>query len=127
MVPRSEIVGINIQEEMTKIIDQMQSAQHTMLPVFKQDIGRVVGVLHVRNALKFLINGELSKDALLRQTRKPYFVLEGTACKPNYSIFKMKKNESELIVDEYGDIQGIVTIEDILEEIVGEFTSSLLE
>ena len=125
MVPRSEIVGINIQEEMTKIIDQMHSTQHTMLPVFKDDIGKIMGVLHVRNAVKFLINGELTKDALLRQTRKPYFVLEGTALQTQLFNFQNKKERIGIIVDEYGDIQGIVTIEDILEEIVGEFTSNL--
>ena len=109
---------------MTKIIDQMHSTQHTMLPVFKDDIGKIMGVLHVRNAVKFLINGELTKDALLRQTRKPYFVLEGDSLtKLNYSIFKIKERIG-IIVDEYGDIQGIVTIEDILEEIVGEFIKS---
>jgi Mg2+/Co2+ transporter CorB len=81
--------------------------------------------LHVRNAVKFLINGELTKDALLKETRKPYFVLEGTALQTQLFNFQNEKERIGIIVDEYGDIQGIVTLEDILEEIVGEFTSDV--
>mgnify|MGYP001328855185 CR=1 FL=1 len=125
MVPRAEIIGINIEDKMTNIIAQLRSTQHTMLPIFKDDLEKIIGVLHIRNAAKFIINGELTKDALMRQIRKPYFVLEGTALQTQLINFQSEKERIGMIVDEYGDIQGIVTIEDILEEIVGEFTSNL--
>ena len=125
MVPRAEIIGINIEDKMTNIMAQLRSTQHTMLPIFKDDLEKIIGVLHIRNATKFIINGELTKDALMRQIRKPYFVLEGTALQTQLINFQSEKERIGMIVDEYGDIQGIVTIEDILEEIVGEFTSNL--
>ncbi|MBA57592.1 MAG: magnesium/cobalt efflux protein [Gammaproteobacteria bacterium] len=125
MVPRAEIIGINIEDKMTNIMAQLRSTQHTMLPIFKDDLEKIIGVLHIRNATKFIINGELTKDALMRQIRKPYFVLEGTALQTQLINFQSEKERIGMIVDEYGHIQGIVTIEDILEEIVGEFTSNL--
>jgi Mg2+/Co2+ transporter CorB len=125
MVTRTEIVGIDIEDDIEDIITQLRSVQHTRLPVFKEDIDRVIGVLHVRNAARFLIDGELTKAALLQETSQPYFVPESTSLQTQLINFQAEKERIALVVDEYGDIQGIVTIEDILEEIVGEFTTDL--
>ena len=125
MIPRNEIVGIDIEDEMDDIISQLRSVQHTRLPVFKEDIDRVLGILHVRNAARFLIDGELTNAALLQQTQDPYFVPENTPLQTQLINFQAEKERIALVVDEYGDIQGIVTIEDILEEIVGDFTTDL--
>ena len=125
MIPRHEIVGIDIEDEMDEIVAQIRSVQHTRLPVFKEDIDRVMGILHVRNAARFLIDGELTKAALLQETTDPYFVPENTPLQTQLINFQTEKERIALVVDEYGDIQGIVTIEDILEEIVGEFTTDL--
>ena len=125
MIPRNEIVGIEIEDEMDDIISQLRSVQHTRLPVFKEDIDRVLGILHVRNAARFLIDGELTNAALLQQTQDPYFVPENTPLQTQLINFQAEKERIALVVDEYGDIQGIVTIEDILEEIVGDFTTDL--
>lgn len=125
MVPRTEIVGIDIEDDIDDIVTQLRSVQHTRLPVFKEDIDRIIGMLHIRNAARFLIDGELTKASLLQETQEPYFVPENTPLQTQLINFQREKERTAMVVDEYGDIQGIVTIEDILEEIVGEFTTDL--
>ncbi len=125
MVPRTDIVGIDIEDDMDEIVSQIRSVQHTRLPVFKEDIDRIIGMLHVRNAARFLIDGELTKAALLQETTEPYFVPESTPLETQLINFQAEKERIAMVVDEYGDIQGIVTLEDILEEIVGDFTTDL--
>lgn len=125
MVPRAEIFGIDIDDDLDDIVNQIRSAQHTRVPVYKEDIDKVIGILHLRNAAKFLAKEELTKAALLQVTQEPYFVPENTPLQLQLFNFQQAKERIGLVVDEYGDIQGIVTIEDILEEIVGEFTTDL--
>ena len=125
MVPRAEIIGIDLDDEMDEIITQIRSIQHTRLPVFKKDIDRIVGVLHLKNATPYLLDGDLSKDALIQAVSRAYFVPESTPLPLQLINFQAAKERIAMVVDEYGDIQGIVTIEDILEEIVGEFTTDL--
>ncbi len=125
MVPRTEIVGIDIEDDIDEIVTQLRSVQHTRLPVFKEDIDRIIGMLHIRNAARFLIDGELTKAALMQETQEPYFVPENTPLQIQLINFQREKARTAMVVDEYGDIQGIVTIEDILEEIVGDFTTDL--
>jgi len=125
MVPRTEIIGIDIDDDMDEIVTQLRSIQHTRLPIFKEDVDRIIGMLHMRNAARFLIDGELTKAALLQESVEPYFVPEGTPLQKQLINFQKEKERIALVVDEYGDIQGIVTIEDILEEIVGDFTSDI--
>ncbi|MCZ6501043.1 MAG: HlyC/CorC family transporter [Gammaproteobacteria bacterium] len=125
MVPRSEIVGIDIEDDLDEIINQIRSAQHTRMPVFKEDVDKIIGMLHLRNAAKFLTAEELTKAAILQEVDDPYFVPENTPLQTQLYNFQQQKERIALVVDEYGDIEGIVTIEDILEEIVGEFTTDL--
>lgn len=125
MVPRTDIVGIDIDDEVDEILTQIRSSQHTRMPVFKDDIDKVIGILHLRNAAKFLTKPEITKAALLQETSEPYFVPENTPLQVQLINFQKHKERIGLVVDEYGDIQGIVTLEDILEEIVGEFTTDL--
>ena len=125
MVPRNEIIGIDLDDEMEDIIEQIRTIQHTRIPIFKEDIDRMLGILHARNAARFLITGELSKAALMQETTEPYFVPENIPLGTQLNNFQQAKERIALVVDEYGDIQGIVTIEDILEEIVGDFTTDL--
>ena len=123
MVPRSEIVGIDIEQDIADIIDQTSTSQHTLLPVYKGEINSVIGILHLRRLAKFLHAEEFSKADLLQLTREPYYVPEATPLHTQLLNFQKEKQRIALVVDEYGDVQGIVTLEDILEEIVGEFTS----
>lgn len=125
MVPRNEIYGIDLENDLEDIVNHIKSSQHTRLPVYKEDVDKVIGILHLRNAAKFLTEDELTKAAILQETTEPYFVPENTPLQTQLLNFQQGKERFALVVDEYGDIQGIVTIEDILEEIVGEFTTDL--
>lgn len=123
MVPRNEIVGIDIDDPISAIVDHISTSQHTRLPVYKGNINNVIGILHLRRAVRFIQKGTFTKAELLQLTREPYFVPEGTPLHTQLFNFQKQKRRIALVVDEYGDVIGIVTLEDILEEIVGEFTT----
>ena len=123
MVPRNEIDGLDIDTDLADLIEQASTSQHTLLPVFKGDVNNVLGILHLRRLARFLNTPEFSKADLLQLTREPYYVPEATPLHTQLLNFQKEKQRLALVVDEYGDLQGIVTLEDILEEIVGEFTS----
>ena len=122
MVPHNEIVGIDLDDDENDIEAVINSSQHTRLPVFRDNIDRVVGILHLRKLANLAIQ-ELNKDTLQQLLAEPYFVPEGTPLSTQLVQFQRRRERVALVVDEYGDIQGIVTLEDILEEIVGEFTT----
>lgn len=123
MVPRNELIGIDMDDEWDDILKQLTNAQHTRMPVFKGDINNVIGMIHVRNTLQLLTKKETQKEDLERWIRPSYFLPEGTPLNKQLLHFQREKRRSGLVVDEYGDVQGLVTLEDILEEIVGEFTT----
>ena len=123
MVPRNEIVGVDLDDDIDTILHQLRTSQHTRLPVYKEDINNIVGILHLRNANRFLMDSEISKAAIMQAAREPYFIPESTPLNIQLLNFQRAKRRIGLVVDEYGDILGIATLEDILEEIVGEFTT----
>jgi len=125
MIPRNEMIGIDLTDEWEKILDQLTNSQHTRLPVYKSDIDQVVGMLHLRKALNLLAKEDLNKESLLDAAEKCYFVPKGTSLNIQLLNFRREKQRTGLVVNEYGDIQGLVTLEDILEEIVGEFTTDI--
>jgi len=125
LVPRHELVGIDIEDDLNDILLQISSAQHTRLPVYKHDIDNIVGVLHLRSTGKLIGIAELNKSALLQETAEPYFIPESTPLHTQLFNFQQKKERMAVVVDEYGAVKGIITLEDILEEIVGEFTTDL--
>ena len=125
MVPRTEIYGIDIDDDLDDILTQIRGSQFTRVPVFKDNIDNVIGFLHLRNTAKFLVQEELTKAELLQFTEETYFVPENTPLQTQLINFQQRKERIGLVVDEYGDIQGIVTLDDILEEIVGEFTTDM--
>ena len=122
MVPHNEIVGIDLDDDIHVIERIIATSQHTRLPVYEDSIDKVVGILHLRR-LANLAQHSRDKDALKRLLEEPYFVPGGTPLSMQLVQFQRRHDRVALVVDEYGDIQGIVTLEDILEEIVGEFTS----
>ena len=122
MVPHNEIIGIDLDDTDEEIEKIISDSQHTMLPVYRDSIDQVVGILHMR-MLANLAMRDLTKESLQRLLAEPYFVPEGTPLSKQLIQFQRRRERIALVVDEYGDIQGIVTLEDILEEIVGEFTT----
>ena len=122
MVPHNEIIGIDLDDDDVEIEKTISGSQHTRLPVYRDNIDQVVGVLHLRR-LANLATKELTKNTLQQLLTEAYFVPEGTPLSTQLVQFQRRRERIALVVDEYGDIQGIVTLEDILEEIVGEFTT----
>ncbi len=123
MVPRGELTGIDIDDDWEEVVDILQNSQHTRLPVFKGDIDNIIGIVHLRRILKLQTQSTFDKESLLKTVREPYFVPEGTSLNTQLLNFQHAKRRIALVVNEYGELQGLVTLEDILEEIVGEFTS----
>ncbi len=124
MVPRHEIVGINLDDEPLAIVEQLTSSRRTRLPVYRGGLDRIVGILHARQIPRIIGKGEeLDKETLEKHLADPYFIPKGTGLHKQLAQFQRHKRRMGLIVDEYGDIQGLLTLEDILEEIVGEFTT----
>jgi Mg2+/Co2+ transporter CorB len=125
MIPRSELVGIDVNGNWKKIQKQLTQASHTRVLLYRDNIDDVVGYIHARDALKLLSKNQFSKTTLLRAVRELYFIPEGTSLNIQLLKFQHAKERLGLVVDEYGDIQGLVTLEDILEEIVGDFTTTM--
>jgi len=122
MVPHNEIIGIDLDDDVDEIEKTVSNSEHTRLPVYRDNIDEVIGILHLRK-LANLAKQEMSKVTLQRLLTEPYFVPEGTPLSTQLVQFQRRRERIAMVVDEYGDVQGIVTLEDILEEIVGEFTT----
>ncbi len=127
MVPRNEVFGIDLDDSDEDIMRVIQTSSHTRLPVWREDINNIVGMLHMRNISRIIDSHGLDRKALEREMEKPYFVPESTPLHTQLLNFQQKKHRLGVVVDEYGDILGLVALEDILEEIVGEFTSNLVD
>ena len=124
MIPRSELVGIDVNDDWKKIQKQLTQANHTRVLLYRDNIDDVVGYIHARDALKLLSKSQFTKATLLRAVRELYFIPENTPLNIQLLKFQHAKERLGLVIDEYGDIQGLVTLEDILEEIVGDFTTT---
>ncbi|OGT79574.1 MAG: magnesium/cobalt efflux protein, partial [Gammaproteobacteria bacterium RIFCSPLOWO2_02_FULL_61_13] len=126
MVPRSEIAGIDLNESEEKILSLIDNCQHTRIPVYRDNIDNIVGILHVRNLPRVVgTREEFRKEKLETILREPYFIPMGTQLHKQLIHFQQRRTRIGLVVDEYGVIQGLATLEDLLEEIVGEFTTDL--
>ena len=123
MVPRNEIIGIDLSDKMEDILQVLASSQHTRLPVYDGHINNAVGMLHLRRLARHVEEGHLTKEGLMQLARAPHYVPEATPLHIQLLNFQRERRRTALVVDEYGDVQGLVTLEDILEEIVGEFTT----
>ena len=124
MTPRARIESIDIEAPIDTIAEQMATSYHTRLPVYRREPGTVIGVLHLRRVLHLIQRQELTKEALEALLAKPYFVPAGTAVFEQLQYFQEARQRIALVVDEYGELQGLVTLEDIIEEFIGEFTTS---
>ncbi|MBM4208211.1 MAG: HlyC/CorC family transporter [Gammaproteobacteria bacterium] len=120
MTPRNEIVGIDLEEPLDEIIHQIKSSPHTRLPVYKKSIDKVIGFLHLRKVLVLINQENFDKQTIISLLGKPAFIPETTPVHAQMVKFKAEKIRVGLVVDEYGDVQGLVTMDDLLQEIVGE-------
>ena len=127
MAPRNEIYGIDIEAPDEAIMRQLKNSEHTRLPIYRDDINQIEGVFHMRNLSQVLDSGRLVRSKLLAAADTAYFIPENTPLNTQLLHFQRQKKRLGMVVDEYGDILGLVALEDILEEIVGEFTSNLVE
>ncbi len=123
MIPRNEIAGIDLDQDWDEIMEELTHSTYTRLPVYRGGIDQVLGIVHLRRILPPLLKGELTREGLEGAIRETYFIPEGTNLNRLLLNLQREKRRLGLVVDEYGDIQGLVTLEDLLEEIVGEFTS----
>lgn len=127
MVPRNEVYGVDLDDSDEDILRCIQTSSHTRLPVWREDINNIVGMLHTRSISRVIDPQGLDREALEREMEKPYFIPESTPLHTQLLNFQQKKKPLAVVVDEYGDVLGLVALEDILEEIVGEFTSSMAD
>lgn len=125
MIPRQEIAAIDADDNWEDLLDQLRQTPHTRLPVYERELDNIVGILHMKRVAQELARGTLTRERLLEiaSSREPYFVPERTPLAVQLSNFQRNRRRLAFVVNEYGDIEGLVTLEDILEEIVGEFTS----
>jgi Mg2+/Co2+ transporter CorB len=123
MVPRNQIEAIDLEADDESIQNQLLTCYHTRLPVYRGTLDNVVGVIHVRKVLNQMKSGEITAAILEKIMREPYFIPSGTPLFSQLQLFQENRERVGLIVDEYGEWMGLVALEDIVEEIIGEFTT----
>jgi Mg2+/Co2+ transporter CorB len=125
MIPRQDIASINVDDNWEDILDQLRQTPHTRLPLHDGELDNLIGIVHMKRVAQELARDTLTRERLVEiaKAREPYFVPEGTSLTMQLNQFQRTRRRLAFVVDEYGDIQGFVTLEDILEEIVGEFTT----
>ncbi len=125
MIPRHEIASIDVDENWEDLLDKLRQTPHTRLPVYDTELDNCIGILHMKRVAHELARGMLTRERLIEiaRNREPYYVPEGTPLNVQLSNFQRNRRRLAFVVNEYGDIEGLVTLEDILEEIVGEFTT----
>jgi len=123
LIPHNEVIGIDLSDDWETIVQTIRESSYTRLPVFRDNIDDIIGILHVKRLVQSGGLVELNKQRLTNLVEEPYFVPEGTPLNKQLVQFQRARQRTAFVVDEYGDIQGLVTLEDLLEEIVGEFTS----
>ncbi len=127
MIPRNEINGLDVNDDWKQLVRQLANSPHSRLLLYRDTIDDALGFLNTRDLVRPLLKKQLSKATLLRAVRDIYYIPEGTPLSTQLLKFQASKERIGLVVDEYGDIQGLVTLEDILEEVVGDFTTDALE
>ena len=124
MTPRAQIETIDLEASTDSLITQLTTAYHTQLVAYRGELGNLAGILHLRKVMHLLREPELDRNALAELLSEPYFVPAGTAVFAQLQYFQENRQRIALVVDEYGELQGLVTLEDIIEEIIGEFTTT---
>lgn len=125
MIPKVEITGIDLDQPWQSILSQLETAQHTRLPLYRGSIDNLEGLVHLRSVLNLSLEGRLTPESLINMAEAPYYIPEATPLNVQLHNFQKMKRRISFVVDEYGDLQGLVTMEDILEEVVGDFTTDV--
>lgn len=126
MIPGHKIHGLDFNDSWETILQQIAKSEFDWLPVYRDSLNQILGILHLRNITHMMVEHKtLTKDLLLKYLHEPYFIPEGTPLNIQLVHFQQKRKRLALVVDEYGEILGLLTLEDILEEIVGEFTTNI--
>jgi len=125
MVPKSEIIGLDLNLPWQAVLELLETAQHTRLPVYRGSLDHLLGMVHLRRLLNLILEDDLSAESIADAIEPAYFIPEATLLNVQLLNFQKIKRRSGFVVDEYGDLQGLVTMEDILEEVVGEFTTDI--
>lgn len=123
MIPRQEVEAIDLDAPMEEIIRELQTSHYTRIPIYQQNIDNIVGIVHIRKAMHALLDGKFTKERLMEVAEPPYFIPKSTALNRQLIHFQRERRHLGLVVDEYGDFMGLMTLADVLEEIVGEFTT----
>lgn len=124
MIPRNEIKGLDLEDSIEELMNTIVASEYTRQPLYEGDINNIIGIFHVRKANHLLRSEQVTHNALKRFAEDVYFIPEGTTLTQQLLNFKKNRHRFAVVVDEYGEVQGLVTLEDILEEIVGDFTTN---
>lgn len=127
MVPKSDINGINLSDEWDNILKQLFISQHTRLPIYDGSFEQLHGLIHIRDVFHLMANEKLTKDSLLEYATEPYFIPESAPLHKQLLNFQQEQVRTAFVVDEYGTVQGLLALEDILEEIIGEYTTNFVD
>jgi Mg2+/Co2+ transporter CorB len=129
MIPRNEVEGLDLDDDIDTLLTKIRTSEYTRLPIYRGDLNEVTGILHLRNSARFLHGDDSNITVADFQAHadEPYFVPEATPLHTQLMNFQQQKFRIALVVNEYGEVQGVVTLEDLLEEIVGDFTTNAAE
>lgn len=125
MIPKTDIIGVDIEQPWHEVLHQLETAQHTRLVLYKSNTDNLIGLLHVRDVLRLVIDEDFDSETLVEIAQEPYFIPAGTLLSAQILNFQKTKRRSAFVVNEYGDLLGLITMDDILEEIVGEYTTDI--
>ena len=127
MIPKNEIQGINLNDNLDNIIDKLQTLNFTHIPCYKDSIDNILGFLDINTKAEFISEGVQNINFLKKNLEAPLFILENTTLSQQLGNFQKETRRVGLIVDEYGDVQGLITLRDLIEEIVGKITADSID
>ena len=122
MIPRSELIAVDIELDIEDITKSILNCKHTRIPIYESEFNKLLGFLHKRKIIEMLVDGKITKEKIIDNVNPPYFIPEDTSLTSQLIEFKKERKRIGFVVDEYGDVKGVVTLDDILEEIVGNYT-----
>ena len=124
MIPRGELIAVDIESDKDQITQSILKCKHTRIPIYRRELNKLLGFLHKRKIIEMLVEGNITKEKIIDNINPPYFIPEDTSLTSQLIEFKKERKRIGFVVDEYGDVKGVVTLDDILEEIVGDYKNT---